>query len=748
MSGFVKVFIVFFLVTLALTSAFGYTRTVLLEGFTSNTSPECATMHRWMDPSLVRQGTTTIAPVFYHMYWPRPTADKWYEADSVELLDRKEAFEITTLPNIYIDGAYFAVTPTTVDSVRLRTTINTRRSINSRVWLKVLPSVTANGDTVLVTVKAVTDSAFNGVTSFTKLRIALVQPYENWPLPRAGTNGQQVFYYPLLSFSNGTQGGPIGQTFTASGRTADTLTFNARFKIRHAGTAPFSALNSSVVAWVQKDSGNYKPRGVYQTAYRRVTYFSSPLATDVFTIGDSATATWDTTVFRGNATLLLNRNYPTGTWDTVRTDFPNTGRVRWLVAGPATTAARLKITNGTDYDISPDQFTITGFTTITLEPNTVAHSIDTTSTWSTNITVRNTGSVPYFSSIETNLGANFFRADTQAGQWFVADTGMTIPGSTGDNVNFGPFPLSFSFPFFGNYYDQVTMNTNGFLSFNTVVASISGSHSTLPSPLAPTIIAPFWDDLIIANNRGRMYYMMDDINGVVAFAWDSVSRVGDPSTRVSFEAILHIDGTIEFIYGPMSGTLNHATIGVQSSLTEATLLAYNTPVTPNTNIFLSPRYRWGTFPTDRIILQPGTSQVVELGLSSLTIKRDSILTGNVRFGGNLSTTAVLPVNMHVVMDVPEQQRVTLPQSITLSAPYPNPFNPTTTIQFSLPTALPVTMQLYDVTGRQVASIFSGKMSAGLHTQVINGDRLATGTYFLKFSAGEKFSTVRKIVLLK
>jgi hypothetical protein len=78
---------------------------------------------------------------------------------------------------------------------------------------------------------------------------------------------------------------------------------------------------------------------------------------------------------------------------------------------------------------------------------------------------------------------------------------------------------------------------------------------------------------------------------------------------------------------------------------------------------------------------------------------------------------------------------------------PNPFNPVTTISFSLPEAARVTLNVYDVTGRQVAQLVNGLTDAGAHQVTFDGSNLASGVYLYRLTAGMNSAT-GKMVLMK
>jgi hypothetical protein len=91
-----------------------------------------------------------------------------------------------------------------------------------------------------------------------------------------------------------------------------------------------------------------------------------------------------------------------------------------------------------------------------------------------------------------------------------------------------------------------------------------------------------------------------------------------------------------------------------------------------------------------------------------------------------------------------------PSSFILSC-FPNPFNPTTTISFSLPKAGYIDLNVYDVTGRLVRCLAGGHigppLQVGTHDIAFEGSDLPSGIYFVLMEAGE-FAQTRKMVLLK
>jgi photosystem II stability/assembly factor-like uncharacterized protein len=88
-----------------------------------------------------------------------------------------------------------------------------------------------------------------------------------------------------------------------------------------------------------------------------------------------------------------------------------------------------------------------------------------------------------------------------------------------------------------------------------------------------------------------------------------------------------------------------------------------------------------------------------------------------------------------------------PTSPRLSQNYPNPFNPTTTINLHLPAAGHVTLKVFDALGREVSTLLSGELPAGVHSQEWNARGMAGGIYFCRLQTGS-FTETRRITLLR
>jgi Secretion system C-terminal sorting domain len=89
----------------------------------------------------------------------------------------------------------------------------------------------------------------------------------------------------------------------------------------------------------------------------------------------------------------------------------------------------------------------------------------------------------------------------------------------------------------------------------------------------------------------------------------------------------------------------------------------------------------------------------------------------------------------------------LPTEFGLGPNVPNPFNPRTTLAFSVPVRAHVTIRLYDVKGRLVMTVVDEELDPGYHTRTLEMGRLGSGVYIARMIAGD-FARTRKLVLIE
>jgi hypothetical protein len=143
---------------------------------------------------------------------------------------------------------------------------------------------------------------------------------------------------------------------------------------------------------------------------------------------------------------------------------------------------------------------------------------------------------------------------------------------------------------------------------------------------------------------------------------------------------------------------------------------------------------------------PGTILEVELEISASGILHLVWIDGDSISGG------VYHSERSITLAVEDARRYR-PKAFTFHPNFPNPFNPSTQMQFDLPEASSVSLNVFDVLGRKVASLVEGEREAGSHTAVWSAETFASGVYFARFVAtnlrgDRRYLRVNKLLLAK
>jgi len=129
---------------------------------------------------------------------------------------------------------------------------------------------------------------------------------------------------------------------------------------------------------------------------------------------------------------------------------------------------------------------------------------------------------------------------------------------------------------------------------------------------------------------------------------------------------------------------------------------------------------------------------------------DDLPTGGSTNSGEIDALALAGVlekqsTVSVLKNLPDQHKLNLTN-------FPNPFNPETTIRFNLPQNSHITLEVYNLLGQKIMTLFEGDKAAGNYSlkwdgKDQKGNNVASGIYFYKLVAGD-FNQIKKMVLTK
>lgn len=399
---------------------------------------------------------------------------------------------------------------------------------------------------------------------------------------------------------------------------------------------------------------------------------SVPNGNETWSVGSSYSVQWSGFPEIANVRIELNRNYPSAIWETLYSSTPNDGSESWMVSGLPTNTARIRILNAentTIGDTSNANFTIIQPAYMGLNPSSLNASLQGNTPSDTTIqllTVTNIGSVPLTATISPQTGrAVSFLHSGQAGgptyQWVSTSGGFA--GPTGDD-QLGTYPLPFQFPFLGNRFSQITVCTNGWLSFDNLDSSYA--NEALPTNQFQTLLAVFWDDLLV-QSPGNIQLLNDTPNQRFVISWNNVRRWAQSTTNFTFQAILYANGTIDFQYGTMtygSSPAYSATIGIQSyDRLVASQVLNNTQVTANWALRFTQTLPFAYPPVTTVSLNALESVNVPILFAPNGRTMNQTYNGNFVFSGNFANSPVtLPISLDLVAPIPPA----VPQNVTVS----------------------------------------------------------------------------------
>ncbi len=286
---------------------------------------------------------------------------------------------------------------------------------------------------------------------------------------------------------------------------------------------------------------------------------------------------------------------------------------------------------------------------------------------------------------------------------------VELTDGTGENLNLTgdncvPSTLPFNMQFYGAQANSIMISANGHIEVNSACSN-DWSRWPIPTPGTPdNYIAVFYQDFRPEQGGGVWYYS-DVTNHRVIVQWDDVPEYFD-SGRATFQVHIYDpafngdlrgNSIIDIFFAEYSGRIE-SSIGIE-----------NEDGTDGCQYAFQLHYAAGAAP-------------VRSGRA-------------IRFTTDLLSSA-------------DDPQVPVASEFELLQNYPNPFNSQTSFRYVVPQQSQVALKLYDIMGRQTATVFEGMRSAGAHTVAFDATGLATGIYFAKLEAQGHVVGTKKVLYLK
>ena len=250
-----------------------------------------------------------------------------------------------------------------------------------------------------------------------------------------------------------------------------------------------------------------------------------------------------------------------------------------------------------------------------------------------------------------NFGYRWIDSDEPSGPTYswVEISGVGTQLTMGDDDNEGPFPIGFTFNFYGNDFTELYICSNGWVSFTSTVTTYT--NDTIPDPTGPdNLLALFWDDL--TGSDGYIYYYNDGSRFIIQY--DEVHRLGCAECLYTMEIILYPSGKIIYQYQTMGGDrLDEATIGIENEDgTDGLEVVFNANyMHDELAIRFSAAPDWLVFSPESGTVPPGETDTIDV-----TFNATGILTGEF-FGAFLISS-----------NAPDKALDTIPARMTILTP--------------------------------------------------------------------------------
>lgn len=235
------------------------------------------------------------------------------------------------------------------------------------------------------------------------------------------------------------------------------------------------------------------------------------------------------------------------------------------------------------------------------------------------------------------------------------------------------------------------------------------------------------------------YYLLFTANGYAPEFYDDVYLWEDATPVYASGSVTGIDaGLAGLNTNPSNGRISGTVIDNNSQPLSGVLLAIKNDAGDVIGYDITDNQ--GVYEVNGIIDGNHSISATKVSYSSET--------QNVTYNSTVHNTLVVNFDLDLTLTgVPKPPENIIPMEIALMPNYPNPFNPVTTIEFALPKAQKVKIEIYNTFGQKIETLVSQGYDAGIHKVQWNASQYASGIYFYKMET-ENFTKTNKLILIK
>jgi hypothetical protein len=342
----------------------------------------------------------------------------------------------------------------------------------------------------------------------------------------------------------------------------------------------------------------------------------------------------------------------------------------------------------------------------------------------------------------------------------IEERGVRLGSEGDDNLDYGFCNLGFSFPFYGVVFDSLRIATDGWLGFSHLLPCYSDTFKCYVNRVLPWLwgpyylLAPFWDDLFFVDSSAIYFYSNAD-SAIVSYI--NLHQYGQGNRGpYTFQAILTQNGEITFQYLNVPDSLYSATVGVQNRDGTVGLQVLCNEHLLCDSLAFKIKPGWVGLDSWKGYLQPGESQTLNLTFDPLCYPRGTYEAELLLDGWDKNhqlERKIIPLNFCIdTTTYVSQDNVETHQVFIRLRNYPNPFNPTTNIEFIITHAGQVKVEILNILGQRVKTLLDEFQTPGYKLiawdgKDYSGKEVSSGIYFCRVKT-PGFSQTRKMLFLK